>query len=318
MKRAIEQIIVRGRRHLLLMFVLAAFTPPLASALKVRDEPVPSSDIALLPPVCKLILVEHPGAHLGAGNGPLQKYVALFEQPGYEMAAHNPHLHHYCWALISKQRYFRAQGQIQREYYFKQFMGDIGYVLTNTADKKWPYFHVLLIEQASMLKIRGDYPNSLMKIDEALRFKPDYDKAYALKSDIFLAMGDRKKAIDTVQSGLEQDPRSRLLRRRLEQLGVKVPPLPDPVPDDAKENASNAESAGSPVAGQQEKVNGAADGSSMATPPISETPNIKETGQGMDSKMSSPTGADAAGKNQDKPVTGTGSLPDKAYCRFCP
>lgn len=236
------------------------------------------------------------------------------------MAAHNPHFHHYCWALISKQRYFRAHGQTQRNYYFKEFMGDIDYVLNNTADKSWPFFHVLLIEQATMMKIRGDYPNSLLKIDEALRYKPDYDKAYALKSDVYQAMGDKKKAIDTAQTGLEKDPRSRLLRQRLEQLGVKVPPPPpDPVVDNNKENASSTEAGGSPAATQQAKGSDASENQSIATPPIAEKLNAKETGQGMESKPSAPTGADAVGKSQDKPVTGAGSQPkDNPYCRFCP
>jgi len=319
MKLEIQQIIVRGNRHLFWMFVLAVFTTPLASALQVRGEQVPQNDISILPPVCKLIVVEKPGAHHGAGNAPLQEHVALFERPGYEMAAHNPHLHHYCWALISKQRYFRANGKTQRDYYFKQFIGDIDYVLNNTADKSWPFFHVLLIEQASMMNIRGDYPRSLLKIDQALRSKPDYDKAYALKSDVLLAMGDKKKAIEVAQMGLEKDPRSRLLRRRLEQLGVKVPPPPPgPVVDNNKENASSAEAAGSPAAAKQAKGNDASDGGSIATPPAAEIPNTKETGSGMEAKPNMAPAADPAGKNQDAPATGTGSQPGKPYCRFCP
>ena len=293
MKLAIQKIFVRGRRHLFWMFVLAAFTSPLASALEVRGEQVPLADIAVLPPVCKLILVDNPGAHDSTDNA------ALFERPGYEIAAHNRHIHHYCWALISKQKYIRAHGKIQREFYFKQFMGDIDYVLTNTVDKTWPFFHVLLIEQASMMKMRGDYPNSLLKIDEALRFQPDYDKAYALKSDVYLAMGDKKKAIAMAQTGLEKDPRSRLLRRRLEQLGIKVPPPPppDPLVENNKENASSAGTAGDSAAALQAKGNDASDGNSNATPPA----------------------ADASEKNQDKPVAGTGSQPkNNPYCRFCP
>lgn len=236
------------------------------------------------------------------------------------MAAHNRHIHHYCWALISKQKYIRAHGKIQREFYFKQFMGDIDYVLTNTVDKTWPFFHVLLIEQASMMKMRGDYPNSLLKIDEALRFQPDYVKAYALKSDVYLAMGNKKKAIDTAQTGLEKDQRSRLLRRRLEQLGVKVPPPPpDPVVDNNKENVSSLETAEKPVAAQREKENDTSENHSAVTLPIAEKPNTKETGQGVDTKPITPPATDATEKNQDKPVTDTGSQPkNNPYCRFCP
>jgi tetratricopeptide (TPR) repeat protein len=232
------------------------------------------------------------------------------------MAAHNPHLHHYCWALISKQRYFRANGKTQRDYYFKQFMGDIDYVLNNTADKSWPFFHVLLIEQAGMMNIRGDYPSSLLKIDQALKSKPDYDKAHALRSDVFLAMGDKKKAIEAAQMGLEKDPRSRLLRRRLEQMGIKVPPLPDPVAGHSRENASNAETSVG-AASTQQAGKDAGDGSSITTP-AAEMPKARESGPGVDASPNMAPAADSSGKNQDASPTGTGSQPGKPYCRFCP
>lgn len=316
MKLAIQQTVISGSRHLFLSFVLAAITAPVASALQIRGELVTQNDIAVLPPVCKLIVVEKPGVHHGGGDRPLQEYAALFQQPGYEMAAHNPHLHHYCWALISKQRYFRANGKTQRDFYYKQFIGDIDYVLNNTADKSWPFFHVLLVEQAGMMNIRGEYPNSLLKIDQALKSKPDYDKAHALRSDVFLGMGDKKKAIEAAQVGLEKDPRSRLLRRRLEQLGVKVPPPPDPVAGHSRENTSSAETAAG-AASTPEAGKGVDNGGSIAAP-AAEMPKARESGPDVEAKPNMAPAADSAGKDQAPPATGTGSQPGKPYCRFCP
>ena len=79
--------------------------------IDIRGEPLTQAEIAVLPAVCKLIVVEQPNIHLGAGDGPLKEFAPIFEEPQYQLAKGNPHLHHYCWALVSTQRYFRAEGK---------------------------------------------------------------------------------------------------------------------------------------------------------------------------------------------------------------
>ncbi|TAN83679.1 MAG: hypothetical protein EPN14_03055 [Gallionella sp.] len=127
-------------------------------------------------------------------------------------------------------------------------------------------------------------------------------------------MGDKKKAADTAQEGLEKIPRSKFLRWQLEQLGVKVPPLPEPGADGSKENASSTGTAGGSAPAQP--VNDAPAANSTATPPATTTPDTRETGQGAEPKPDTPP---AAGNNQDKPAAGTDSQPkNNPYCRFCP
>lgn len=292
------------------MLALAASVSPPANALEVRGEQVSQADISMLTPVCRLILVERPSVHLKAGDGPLPEDAPLFERPEYAMGKNNAHLHHYCWALVHKMRYFRARTAHEKEFRFGQFIGDIDYVLRKSR-KDWPYFHVLLADQAEMMKARGDYPFSLLKIDEALRYKPAYERAHALKSDVYLAMGDKKKAADTAQEGLEKIPRSKFLRWRLEQLGIKVSPPPEPDADGSKENVPGAPASDNPAARQANGA-GTPDGNNVATP-ATLTPGTNEAGPGT------PPTDDSAGKNQDKPATGSGNQPkDNPYCRFCP
>jgi hypothetical protein len=258
--------------------------------LMIRGEPLLATDILTFPPVCKLIVVDMPGSHHGAGNRPLEQYAALFERPGYEMAAHNPHLHHYCWALVSKQKYFRARGAIQRNFYFKQFMGDIDYVIENTKKNgiDWPYFHVLLIEQGEMLLVREDYPGSLAKANEALAHKPDAEKAHTLKFDIYMAMGNKKKAIEAGQEGLKTNPGSHRLRKRLMNLGISLPPLAEP----------------DLVAPEQTQVQQDAALQELPSPPVESALKIEPT-----------TNTDTTPKvetpDSENPKT-------KSYCRFCP
>lgn len=276
---------------------------------------ITASDKLSLSPVCRLIMFEKPSAHQPTHQS---ENAELFNRPAYRMAKNNIHLHHYCYGLMDKHRYLISVTRADKEKYAFHFLSELDYVLRNS-DKDWPYFHVLLVDQAEMMKTRGNYPYSLLKIDEALRHKPDYERAYALKSDVYLTMGDKKKAVDTAQEGLEKIPRSKSLRWRLEQLGVKVPLPPEPVADDNKENASGTEKGGGSEPTQQENGNDPPDGSSIATPTATVTPITKEVGQGIETNPNMPPSADSAVKNQDKPVTDTSDKPkDNPYCRFCP
>lgn len=279
MKLKMHKAINPGVKCSMLIVAFAIFLSPQVNALEVRAEAVPESDIAVLPPVCKLILVETPGAHHGSGRRPLEKHAALFDRPGYEMGKANPHLHHYCWSLIHKQRYFRAKSATERDFRFRQFMGDIDYVLKNS-DKDWPYFHVMLLEQGGMLLLRGDYPHALAKADDALRLKPGEEKAYTLKSDIHEAMGDKKKAINIALEGLEKNPASKALRRRLVRLGANIPEF--------LETSKNTVPNG-------------------ITPPDTASESNKQT-----------SGIETDAGNTPTPAASTKQPADNPYCRFCP
>lgn len=273
-------------RHLL--FSILAITCAQVHALEIRGEPASEADIATLPPVCKLILIEQPGVHHVVGQ---REHPELFERPEYRMAKGNPHLHHYCWSLIHKQRYFRAQGATQKNYRFTQFMGDIGYVLTN-ADKDWPYFHVMLLEEADLLIVRRDFPQAILKIQEALSHEPKYEKAYVLLYDAYLGMGDKKKAIKAAQDGLIDNPRSKPLRRRLKEQGILPPPPP---PEPAAETTLDT----------------AAD----TTTPSQSLPDVAKKQGNNSNQTQESTEIDGALKPVETPVIGT---PDNPYCRFCP
>lgn len=200
------------------------------NTILIRGEPLASSEINTLPPVCKLIVVEQPGIHHGAGDRPLTKYAPLFEQQQYQLAKNNSHIHHYCWALVSKQRYFRARSKVRRDYYFREFIGDINYVIKNS-DKSWPYFDIMLVEQGQMLMIRGEYVATIQKANEALRYKSDSENAFLLKFDAYKAMGKKVLAIEAAKEGLEINPDADRLRKRLMGEGVDVPPKLQPKPE---------------------------------------------------------------------------------------
>lgn len=280
------------RQNLFFAFGLLASGILHAAPLVVREESVSPGDINTLPPVCRLILVEDQYVHLRGGDGPLERDIPLLERAEYRMALGNPHLHHYCWALISKQRYFRAQGAQKRKFYFDLFMGDIGYVMSKSRSD-WPYFNVLLDEQSSMLLLRGEHAQSLAKAEEALRRKPGDEIAYTLLFDNYMALGNKKKAIESAQEGLKDNPASHRLRRRLTAQGITLPPIPTPPPEESAP-ASAPEASSSPALPQDNKEPAASEGFAVQpAPPPSD------------------------GMKTNAPAESESTKPNP-YCRFCP
>lgn len=261
---------------------IAIASDSLAETIIVRDEPLQSSEIQTMPPVCKLIVVDQPGVHNGAGRGPLTQHAALFEDPRYQMAKNNIHLHHYCWALVSKQRYFRERDKNKRKHYLSQFNGDIDYVLQHS-DKSWPYFDVMLVEQGQMQMILGNYDTALAKADQALKFQPNSEHAYLLKTDAYKNMGNKTAAIAAGKQGLEKNPDSARLRKRLERLGQTVPPLAERKPL-TTENAN---------------------------------PTVSEKPAGSEPASAAPT-PEKATSEKASPEPETIGTKNNPYCRFCP
>lgn len=262
----------------LLYFLGLFISIPGYAEVAVRGEPLTAAELQVMPPVCKLIVVDTPNAHLGAGTGPLTQYAPLFEEPRYQMAKNNINFHHYCWALVSKQRYFRERDKNKRNFYLSQFMGDIDYVLQHT-DKSWPYFDVMLVEQGQMQATLGNFAAAISKANDALRRQPNSELAYVLKTDSYKNMGNKTAAISTAKEGLEKNPESTRLRKRLTGLGQTVPPLAErkPVP---------------------------------VEPP-------KETTR-SDTSQNTPPAPDSVTSDKTEPTTETIGTKNNPYCRFCP
>lgn len=298
---------MRHMRHLSATLVAALF-PLLAygaadKGIKVRGEQVPPGDIAALPPVCRLLL-ENEGIHHSTGQ---KRNAALFERPEYHMAKGNGHLHHYCWALISKQRYFRESQKTKREFYFDRYLGDINYVFEHSA-KNWGYFDVLHLELASMYVIRGDFAKAINHADQALASKPGAEKAYVVKADAYKQMGKKELAVETALEGLNKNPHSKVLRSRLTKLGVKPPEAKDiaaPTPT-APPSEPAAAAAATPVSGSTP------DAASPA--PTAATPAAGAATEGTD-----PAAGTAAAATDAADATATADAPKpNPYCRFCP
>lgn len=284
-------------RHLSATLVAALF-PLLAHAaadkgITVRGEAVSPADVAALPPVCRL-LMENPGIHHSTGQ---KRNAELFDRPEYNMAKGNGHLHHYCWALIAKQRYFREPRETKRNFYFDRYLGDINYVFEHSS-KSWGYFDVLHLELASMYVIRGEHEKAISHADQALASKPRSEKAYVVKADAYKQMGKKDLAVETALEGLKKNPHSKVLRSRLSKLGVK-PPAPEEIAEQAPAEAPTPPSAAAAVETRSTDTAKAAGGAApVSADPAADPPPAA---------ANDPTAT--ASQESSKP---------NPYCRFCP
>ena len=273
-----------------LILLLAALFPLVTEAaakkgaINVRGEAVSASDMAALPPLCHLLL-ENEGIHHSTGQ---KRNAELFMRPEYQMAKGNIHVHHYCWALVSKQRYFRESAKGRRDFYFDRYLGDINYVFEHSP-KTWGFFDVLHLELAGTYLIRGDQAKAIHHADQAIAARPASEKAYVVKSDAYKQMGKKALAVETALEGLKRNPDSKVLRSRLGKLGVK-PPAPEEIARQAPADEPVPTAAATAETGDEGASTAEADGASSQPAP--------------------PTTESAATASQDaKP---------NPYCRFCP
>lgn len=273
--------------YALACFLLIAPGTALAGGFEVYGGKYTERDKQSLPPVCRLILFEKGSAHQPEGQ---RIYSDLLSLPQYRMAKNNIHLHHYCYGLLSRFRYFSSTSPIDRKLFAMKFQDELDYVIVNQGldDKNWPYFDQLYYEQAEMLFTTSKYAEATAKALKALSITPSYAKARALLSDTYMKTGKRDLALKQLHEGLAENPASKPLRRRLREIDPNDPFLAQPIPEAPRptDTAANKE------------------------PPATSAEEVEP----------SPTVGASGSEGQDKPISKptVAPNPDNPYCRFCP
>ena len=190
----------------------------------VRGEPLTAAEIASLDPVCKLILVEKPNGHIDHIAQKLN--AALFDRPEYRMAKNAPHLHHRCWASVSRYKYFNATSPQKKFGYLVDFHDDIDYVIRNMPPD-WAYMPLMHVEKGDMYFWTKKYAEAITEANKAAAQNPAFVRAYRLLIDTYNAMGQKMKALGVATEGLKHNPTSRVLKRLYDEAGGK-PPYPEP------------------------------------------------------------------------------------------
>lgn len=144
------------------------------------------------------------------------------------------HIHHYCFGLIFLNNARTERNARERQFEVERSRSNFEYVIRRV-DDTYILKPEILVNQARALELD---PNRVLEalpvLDQAIKIKPDYVPAYAELSDLWVRLGDEEKALETLEMGLEQAPRSRSLRRRHSEL-MESQDLPA---SDSEESAS--------------------------------------------------------------------------------
>ena len=309
--KLVEGLSLRRFKYPLFVFLLIGILGSITSAQAavVRGETVTAAETAAMPPVCRLIVVEKPNAHID--QYAQRKNAALFDRPEYRMAKNATHVHHWCRAVISRQRYYAARTQQQRRAYMGDFYDEMDYVIRNM-DPAWPYMPMMHAEKGEMYLLDKKYAEAMNNALSAVKLNPAYARGYVLLVNTYIGMGQKDKALEAATEGIKRNPSSSALKKMYDDLGGVKPYPAEPVATPAQPApASEAK----PEAKPEEQD------ASAQLPPVS-TGEFKSADEeaAVAHPLRSPE--DVAPPPESVAPTPESAAPapsgPKKYCRFCP
>lgn len=257
----------------------------------VNNEKITQKEISLMDPVCRLILIDKPGIHLRKNMSGRE----ILNNPAYEMAKDAPFLHHRCWALIAKQRYFSTHDKGKKSQHFSAFKGDMNYIINN-APKNWKFLPQIHTELGQMNLLLRYYSTAILSASKALNLSRTHIDAYILLSDAYRGLGNSEsQAKKYILEGLEIEPGNKQLMLRAKRLNLTIPAnLATPTPVAEKETTT------------------------VESLPIEETAQKNITNELIPSTTLTTQGNKSAHEATNPGVSTNNSQRKNPYCRFCP
>lgn len=257
----------------------------------VNNEKITQKEISLMDPVCRLILIDKPGIHL-------KKHMSgreVLNNPQYEMALNAPFLHHRCWALIAKQRYFSTSDKGKKSQHLSAFNGDMQYVVNN-ASKSWKFLPQIYTELGQMSLLLRHYKSAISSANNAINTSRTYVDAYVLLSDAYRGLGGSEvQAKKYILEGLKIEPGNKQLMRRAKILKLAIP---DDLAMPIEVNLEEIKTKETLPAEDKMQNNSSNVSTSKETQPLHENSTNLET------------------NNQD--ISASQPRRKNPYCRFCP
>lgn len=127
------------------------------------------------------------------------------------------HMHHYCDCLRFTQRAVSSANEAQRRDNLGQAVDGCNYVLEHVSENFYMR-PMVLVSRGRALELAKRPAEAIADYETAIRLNPSYYKAYIGLSDAYMAVGDRKAALQAVERGLQVAPQSTGLQKRLAKL----------------------------------------------------------------------------------------------------
>lgn len=190
-----------GRAGLILLILFSSST--WADAVRTQTE------LAMLPPYCRGTQQVR-----DISNDPvsLYQYMQMYGQS-------YGHFHHYCWALNSENKANAMFNKSAHDFELGNALRDIGYVLKNSSPD-FIFLPDVYNSQARILFELHRDSEAVLALEKAIELKPGYVPAVARLSDYFARIGDKAKAIKTLETGIDNTENAGGLIKKLAALGV--------------------------------------------------------------------------------------------------
>jgi len=171
-------------------------------------------EVALLPPYCMYSQVFRGKVPGGGDPDQIERWKTILGETYL-------HIHHYCWGLMKTNRgILLARSSQSREFYLADSIGEFDYVI-DRSPRDFVLLPEILTKKGENLVLLGKGPVAVLMFEQAIDAKPDYWPPYARLGDYYAQVGERAKAIETIERGLHNAPDTpALVRRRSELLAA--------------------------------------------------------------------------------------------------
>lgn len=257
------------------------------SATAVADEVTTLGELALLPPYCRGTQLIR---NISKDPKPLEQYYAMY---GMSYS----HFHHYCWALNTENNAWKTSDSYLRKSKLGYALKDLQYSL-DRSDKSFVFLPDIYNTKARLLFSLGRDAEAVLALHKAIEIKPDFVTAIARLSDYYVDHGNKARAIQTLETGIDNSEKAGTLIKKLKKLGKTY----QGTPGSARKKVAPAEVTSSPATRE---------GPALKTP----APESSSTNSASPTEIipvAPLDGPQSANSPSDAPK------PPNPYCRFCP
>ncbi|GMQ86853.1 MAG: hypothetical protein BMS9Abin08_0051 [Gammaproteobacteria bacterium] len=129
------------------------------------------------------------------------------------------HMHHYCNGVYAEQKARSTVNQQERQRWLRAVLSEMQYV-SNHCPVRCALYPELHSRWGWALGAGGQPAEAIKHFQLVIRAKPKYAPAYAKLSDLYIKIKQTDDARRVLAEGLKAKPGSRMLQKRLRELGA--------------------------------------------------------------------------------------------------
>ena len=182
------------------------------------------------------------------------------------------HTHHYCYALVSINRYYAARSPRMQAFNLQNAHNDLSYVV-RAASQSYSLMPEIYLHRGVVLTLMKKDGEALRDLLKALELNPKLIRGYTLVSDYYIKIKLPDEALKVVTEGLRHNPGNAHLQRLYQKSGGKLPYPESITPEPEKSlQPSSTPAAPSPATMQMPAMDDKLPTQSQTGPPVDGSP----------------------------------------------